>query len=328
MIAQVAVDEGPETASGRMPDFFIVGHERCGTTALYEMLRSHPQIYMPDLKEPRFFARDLERVGGQSGLFPRTLDRYLALFGSASPEQRVGEGSPQYLSSPVAAARIAQAQPAARIIAILREPVSFLRSLHLLRVKGELETEQDLRSAIAMEELRRGGECMPDVPVPPGWLLYSDYVRYVEQIDRFLAVFPPEQILVLIYDDFRRDNEATLRRVLRFLEVDDSVAPPAINAAPLEKRKAVRSVRLNRLTRRLLIARHRPDSVGPLTRRVSSLAPRRLMPLWRRIIYKRAEPADEALVLELRRRFKPEVVALSDFLKRDLVSEWGYRDIG
>src|SRR5438067_10190697 len=117
----------------RVPDFFIVGHHKSGTTALYEMLRSHPQIYMPTLKEPRYFASDLraqfEPV--KTGRIPATLEDYLALFDDAKPDQVMGEASPSYLRSRAAARAIAEVQPAARIIAILREPASFLRSLHL-----------------------------------------------------------------------------------------------------------------------------------------------------------------------------------------------------
>ena len=89
-----------------MPDFFIVGHPKSGTTALYEMLRRHPQIYMPDLKEPRFFASDL-RVRFQRrapdpshpSALPQTFEEYLALFDAAGLDQRVGEASPLYLMS-------------------------------------------------------------------------------------------------------------------------------------------------------------------------------------------------------------------------------------
>src|ERR1700680_1492993 len=83
----------------RIPDFFIVGHHKSGTTALYEMLRRHPQIYMPDLKEPRYFASDLRPAldSPASGRIPRTLEDYLALFAHATVGQRVGEASPSYL---------------------------------------------------------------------------------------------------------------------------------------------------------------------------------------------------------------------------------------
>src|SRR5947209_10802498 len=88
---------------GRIPDFFIVGQHKSGTTALYEMLRRHPQIYMPDLKEPRFFASDLRPLMGSAAALPDTFEEYTALFEAAAEGQRVGEASPSYLRSRVAA---------------------------------------------------------------------------------------------------------------------------------------------------------------------------------------------------------------------------------
>ena len=95
------------------------------------MLRRHPQIYMPDVKEPWFFADDLALRFEPTTPLPKTLDEYLSLFLAAEPDQRVGEATPSYLFSRAAAGNIADLQPDARIIAILREPASFLRSLHL-----------------------------------------------------------------------------------------------------------------------------------------------------------------------------------------------------
>src|ERR1700719_3931211 len=87
----------------RIPDFFIVGQHKSGTTALYEMLRRHPQIYMPDLKEPRFFASDLRSLLQANGALPQTFEDYLSLFDAATVGQRAGEASPSYLRSSVAA---------------------------------------------------------------------------------------------------------------------------------------------------------------------------------------------------------------------------------
>src|SRR5271166_3936636 len=95
--------------NGRAPDFFIVGQPKSGTTALYEILRCHPQIYMPDLKEPVFLASDL-RAGLRRGTVrarPQTLEDYLSLFAPAGLEQRAGEASALYLWSRTAAANIA-----------------------------------------------------------------------------------------------------------------------------------------------------------------------------------------------------------------------------
>src|SRR5438477_391054 len=79
----------------RVPDFFIVGHAKSGTTAMYEMLRRHPQIFLPEGKEPWFFATDMRPrfQTPRAGRLPQTLDEYLALFEDAGPAQRVGEAS-------------------------------------------------------------------------------------------------------------------------------------------------------------------------------------------------------------------------------------------
>ena len=179
---------------GRIPDFFIVGHPKCGTTALYEALRGHPQIFMPAGKEPWFFAPELhERTPPRPEGTPRTLDEYAALFVAAKPAQRVGEATAFYLWSRTAAARIAEVQPQARIVAILREPASFLRSLHMQFVQTYVETEGDLRKALALESERREGRSIPRHTYWPQALLYSEHVRYVEQLCRYDAIRSPSR---------------------------------------------------------------------------------------------------------------------------------------
>lgn len=318
---------------GRVPDFFIVGHPKSGTTALYEMLRRHPQIYMPDLKEPRFFAGDLRARflrrapdPGQPPVYPETLDEYLSLFAAAKPEQRVGEASPSYLMSRIAAGQIAREQPAARIIAILREPASFLRSLQLELVQNHVETEKDFRRAMAKEYLPPIGEGTPNAA--PATRQYSDRVCYVEQLRRFYDVFPAEQVLVLIYDDFRHDNEATVRRVLRFLDVDDTVSIQTVQANPAVH---VRSLRLDRLV--LSLYAERGPVARALKRTIKALTPSRwhgegFYAVRRRLVYGAPRSPDETFMRELRSRFKPEVVALSEYLNRDLVTLWGYDRLG
>jgi len=319
----------PALAGRRVPDFFIIGHEKSGTTALYRMLQGHPQIYMPDLKEPRFFLRDAGSPAPRTkGFYPHTLEEYLSLFAAARPEQRAGEASPQYIRSPAAARRIADVQPAARIIAILREPTRFLRAYHFENVGSAIESERDLRKAMALEGSRRQGRHIPPRCTAPDRLLYSDHVRYVEQLRCYEGLFPPGHILPLIYEDFRRDNEATVRRVLRFLEVDDSLPIETVEVHS-GRRKAVRFMPLHHMTRALKRARHNPAAANPLARAVNTLMPGPLRSdaiarIWRRTVYSVPPPPDEELLLELRRRFKGEVVALSDHLGRDLVTLWGY----
>jgi hypothetical protein len=255
---------------------------------------------------------------------PQTLTEYLSLFSAAAPSQRVGEASSSYLWSQTAAAAIAELQPKARIVAVLREPASFLRSLHLQLLQTHVEVKRDLRTALALEPLRREGRSIPRRSHRPQLLRYSEYVRYVEQLRRYDAYFAPEQVKVLIYDDFRADNEGTVRGVLRFLEVDDSVAIEVTEANPSV---LIRSHGLDDLIHSISIGR------GPLTRMLKSgvkaLTPAALRRdalrlTISRIVHRSPDPQDDELMLELRRRFEPEVVALSEYLDRDLVKLWGY----
>lgn len=318
----------------RMPGFFIVGHAKCGTTALYEMLRQHPQVFMPEHitgKEPWYFSRDNphpqangERDISFTGRTAWTLEDYLSLFDDARPGQRIGEASTSYLWSRSAADRIAVARPDARIVAIMREPASFLRSLHLQLLQHRVESERDFRTAVELDGARRENRHIPEKSYWPQALIYSDRVRYVEQLRRYHAVFDPEQILVLIYDDFRDDNVATVRRVLRFLEVDDTHPIEPVEANPTV---GVRSVRLDNLKHALRAGQ------GPLLYTVrevgKALTTERMRkavfyPLQKRAVWGKPPPPDAELMHELRVRFKPEVVALSEYLDRDLVSLWGY----
>lgn len=310
-------DEARTIGGRRLPDFFVVGHPKSGTTALYEMLRQHPQIYMPDVKEPSFFVPEVLVSR------PRTMDSYLSLFEAARPDQRIGEATPSYLWSETAAERIAELRPDARIIAILREPASFLRSFHLDMLRINAETEKDLASALALEDVRRAGRSIPPDSTRPEWLLYSEHLQYVTQLRRYHAVFPREQVLVLIYEDYRADNQETVRRIMRFLDVDSSYP--------------VRSVESNAATRvrsPRLLAASRAVSLGrrPAPRRAKAaiklLTTRRLrrraLVVQRRVLRGGVPEPDERLMLELRRRFKGEVVTLSEYLNRDLVKFWGY----
>jgi len=311
----------------RAPDFFIVGHTKSGTTALWNMVRRHPRIHMPT-KEPWFFADEVHPPAAPrpegTGRTPKSLDEYLSLFEQATPQQRIGEASCLYLWSHTAARGIAAVQPDARIIAVLREPASFLRSLHLQFVQVYIEPVSDLRKAISLEQPRREGRHLPSDPYWPGATLYSEHVRYVEQLRRYHSLFGAERVLVLAYEDFRRDNEATVRKVWRFLDVDDS---PPVRVRDANPTVRVRSRRLYALMHALAAGE------GPLPRAVQSsaralgslgLSRESAMAVRDRVFYSSPPPADESLMHELRQRFKGEVVALSEYLGRDFVSLWGY----
>jgi len=177
----------------RVPDFFIVGHHKSGTTALYEMLRRHPQIFMPDLKEPRWFASDLKALTKPPphSPLPKTYEEYLALFCPAREDQIIGEASPSYLRSEQRPAKIAEVQPKARHH---RDPARARELRQVAAPAAPAGTRRDREGHAA--RLRGRGDRANGRPV----LRYSDHIHYVEQLRRYEALFPPEQILVLIYD--------------------------------------------------------------------------------------------------------------------------------
>jgi hypothetical protein len=315
--SEALVDARPSNL--KVPDFFIVGHHKSGTTALYEMLRSHPQIFMPDLKEPLFFARELHPGLMPDDPQPDTLEEYLALFAPASDGQLTGEASPSYLRSQTAASRIAEVAPDARIIAILREPASFLRSMHLELLKDHVETEKDFRRALEREQGERD--------VKPVLWYGADRIEYAEQLRRYHAAFPAEHVLVLIYDDFRADNDGTLRQVLRFLGVDEN--------APIDQTEAnptifVRAPGTYHFLRSLYLGHGRAARVlKPAIKALTTKQLRHtgLREVRRRALYADPPPADDQLMRDLRRRFKPQVEELSRYLGRDLVRLWGYDEL-
>jgi hypothetical protein len=294
-------------------DFFLIGQPKAGTTAIHEMLSQHPRIFMSRPKEPQFFAADMKRRFDPEGwpVLPQSLDEYLALFADASPDQLRGDASTLYMPSRVAAAQIAEFNPDARVVAVVREPASLLRSLHLQTLGDRNEDERDLRRALELEPERRAGRMIPETCYRPQELLYSDHPRYVEQLRRFAGL----ETLVLAYDDLRADNNAAVNRILRFLGLEEiEVEPVRANRSVV-----VRSHRAGRVLHRI--------STGP-ARWLGRVAPRQLRRRALAAAYaqvqKQPPPLDPELAAELKRRYAPEVAALSDYLGRDFAGLWGY----
>lgn len=221
------------------PDFFIVGAFKCGTTALYEYLRQHPQVYMPFHKEPLFFGDDLTRRYGRM-----SEEQYLALFRGARQGQRVGEASAWYLYSTSAAREIARFSPTAQIIMMLRNPVDVMYAQHSQLLFNVEEDIEDFASALDAEPARRRGERMPTGPLRIENLFYRESVRFPEQVRRYYEVFGPDRIHVIIYEDFRDRTPAVYRGVLEFLGVDPGFVPDFEIRNP---NKRVRSSRIQRL---------------------------------------------------------------------------------
>jgi Sulfotransferase family len=292
------------------PDTFIVGAFKAGTTALYEYLRVHPQVFMSIPKEPMYFGQDLT---------PRyrrmSQDEYLALFRAAREGQRAGEASPWYLYSTRAAREIRDFNDKARIIVMLRNPVDVMYSQHAQLVFNKREDLTDFAQALAAEPDRRAGHRVPAGAIRPEALYYRHSVRFADQLRRYLDVFGREAIHVVFFDDLVADSRAVYRATLEFLGIDATVAiDPSIHNPSRQVRSArLQDVLFNPpLPLRGLIGRLRGLPLMHRLRDVvvsanSTQAARR--------------PMDRELRSQLVREFAPQVAELGELTDRDL-SAW------
>ena len=309
------------------PSFFVIGNSKSGTTALDQFLRTHPAIFMCGIKEPNYFATDFCRDSDPAGFFfPRSEAEYLALYAGARSDQLCGEASACYLYSEVAARRISEFNPSAKLIAILRDPVEFLFSYYLQLRKNPItegETARDFAQALALEDERRSGKRIPRGCLLPEFLYYRERIRYASQLERVYESFDRSQVLVLVYEDFRRDNRTTYRQILSFLEVDDDVEPVFKQH---NEGAVLRSKTMQRVVRSMEFGEGWGRPVKAATRKVTSSATRaRLRELaTTRFVFDPKPPLDPELAARLRHEFEPEVLRLGELLGRDLRRLWGY----
>jgi hypothetical protein len=195
------------------PNLFIVGAAKSGTTSLYAGLKSHPEIFLSDPKEPGFFIRpELRRkdLFGAVATEEDALCTYLDLFRAAEGFRYVGDASTEYTMRPRcgdSAEAIHAFAPAARIIYIVRDPVERTISDYWWHVNLGIENRQPLQ---AISEDPR----------------YCDVSHYAKQIRPYLELFSRQQLWVLTLEEFSRDPAGELDRIFRWLELDPLAASP------------------------------------------------------------------------------------------------------
>lgn len=295
----------------RKPNFFIIGAPKCGTTAMYEYLRQHPDIFMPNVKEPHYFNTDLSWH-----YRPKTESQYLSLFKNARSESRVGEASVWYLYSAEAAVNIKEFAPNAKIIAMLRNPIDMLPSLHSQAYYSGTEDVSDFEEALRLEAARTAGHRIPKFAVHVHTLSYSKIVKYSEQLQRYFEIFGRENVHVIVYDDLTAATAESYVQVLRFLGVDDSFSPSSFNV--VNPNKVVR----NAWIRNALISYYRdfPLLRTPMQWVIPPAVRHRLRDLVMRAYtdYAPRPQISPELRLQLQQKFLPEVERLSRLLQRDL----------
>ena len=193
----------------KRPDFFVVGAPKSATSSLHQYVDQHPDVFVPPMKEPHFFSYPEVADTYYRVQFVTTERDYLELFAGKRSEKTAGDFSPSYLFHPAAAARIKSFQPDAKIIILLRDPVKRAIShyLHDCRLGYQ---EQPLSAFLRRTDDNR--------------LYYKEYIElgmYSGQVETYLSLFGSENVLVLIYEDFARNQADALARIFRHVGVDD-----------------------------------------------------------------------------------------------------------
>jgi hypothetical protein len=213
-----------------LPDFFVAGAPKAGTTALHAALARHPELYMSTVKEPKFFLTDgppPTRGGpGDVQTYREHIWRrgdYEALFDAAPPGTLRGESTPFYLYNQAAQRRIRALIPHARLIVILRDPVERAHSNWTHLWSAGLDPVGDFVAACAQEQRR----------IEAGWADFWHYTalgRYGEQLERLFAVFPCQQVHILRYRALIESPREVLDGICAFL----GVARGLVTEVPLE----------------------------------------------------------------------------------------------
>ena len=294
------------------PNFLIIGPPKCATTALYAVLRRHPQVYMSPVKEPFFFAfdgRPPDFYGSGTDHYRRFAitdwNAYLELFAAATGQIAVGEASPLYLTSyqpERTAENIRRRLPDMRLVAVLRQPAERAYSHFTSWRQQGYEPLADFRQALAEEGPRAATNW------PPG-CRYRQNGRYFSNLTPYYERFPRDQIRVYLYDDLNTQPQPVLADLCRFLGVDQRLIAPA-----LEHRNVTtwtRSAVLQRILRR-------PPALKAILPRSWRRLLRARLKAWNQV---KPPPLDRALRRELTESYRDEILRLQDLIERDL-SHW------
>lgn len=196
-----------------IPTFIIAGAPKCGTTALWNILNNHPSVCMSEIKEPKFFSEvtgDMTtQINGDGARTPGTFNKgfqwYASLFKNRKPNQITGEASSLYICLDDAAEKIKKYRPDVKLIFILRHPAE--RTFSHYRQEYKLGFDFP-----PFEEMITQNH--------PRYRFYKNVSHYKKHLERFYSIFPKEQMLVLLNEDFRDDAAKETKKIFNFLGLD------------------------------------------------------------------------------------------------------------
>jgi hypothetical protein len=207
-----------------LPDFYLIGAQKSGTSALYDYLVQHPSVHPCITKEPRFFDKYYQRgINWYRSCYPFTFKKNLEtkIF---NRKFLTGEATERYLEHPHVPERIKKVTPNAKFIVLLRNPITRAYSHYNMRYESKKE-DLSFEQAINQEEERTKGEfkkMLEDENYYSKEYFHHSYLDkgiYVEKLKRWMKIFPKEQFLILKSEDFFKNPNTTYNQVLKFLDL-------------------------------------------------------------------------------------------------------------
>ena len=185
-----------------LPDFLIIGAQKSGTTWLWNEMRQHPDIFMPDRKELHYFSNDGQIKFNDAN----SMDWYQSHFKCSKQAMRIGEATPSYLNRPCSAENIYKTIPNVKLIVILRQPANRAYSQwRMLRKKMVVPLNYSFLESFYC-----------DLPKQVGMKKRG---FYAQQLKIYYKVFNKDKILILFYDDLIKDYKGFLKQVYSFLNI-------------------------------------------------------------------------------------------------------------
>jgi deoxyadenosine/deoxycytidine kinase len=290
------------------PDFLIIGAPKCGTTALSYFLGQHPQVFMTENKEPRYFTAlkgDLETsITGNgprhSGNYDKGPDWYTSLFKHASPNQLKAEASTVYFANQDAAALIKKHCPSVKLILMLRNPVVRLYSHYWQEHKlgFQFPTFEEM---IQMNHLR--------------FQYYDRISHYRIHLERYLQLFKKDNLKIIIQENFTDNPKVIFDDILSFLDLSN------VNIDLNERKNDMAQPKNSNLSRWLQQSKKLPiDQIlpGSLAQKVKKIGIRLIKSNQRKFSY---PPLRQDLFKKMILRYEEDIVFVENLLSVNL-SSW------
>ena len=199
----------------KKPNFYILGAPKCGTTSVYEWLKSHKDVYMSPVKEPCYFNTDEDNRNVKS------IKKYESLFEGAEKHHKiVGEASVWYLGSKEAVSNIKKYSPKSKFLVCVRNPVEMAVSLHEQQLFSGNEYIEEFEDAWRAQVDRKGGKKISYWTREYKHLIYGEVCKLGEQIERLIDNVSFDRVKIVLLEDLKRNTKKEYKKILNFLNID------------------------------------------------------------------------------------------------------------